>query len=310
MKKTIAILAILTLTTSPMMAQTAEANASKIIDMTNSVVDLYNSYLPYLKKVREGLSRADENIERLSENIERSAYSWDCAYISMSDGSVSMFQKYTAAAPTFTEKANIQSGIKYVQDNTERLSKTCSEFKDYFVNKEYKQDTDWKKFEELYQNMDKAYTDLSGMWSKTIRLAAEASDRSELVLIKKSPIAEFIIPMKTDLSLAAKIIDRFTEDEVDNVAVKKDIETLKAAVEKNKSLVGKNVANLEKYSSKGNYEGYYSSMEEFVELATKLENLIDPANEMDEERRNEQIENTYSMINYKYNSLVQNYNMM
>ena len=310
MKKTITILTVLLLSFSSMTAQTSEANASKIIDMTNHVVDMYNSYLNSLKKVRQGLEAADKSYEVLSENIERSAYSWDCAYITLRSDYREEFEKAAAAAPAFPEKANIQSGVKYVQDNTERLSKSCSEFREYFIKKEYKQDTDWKKYEELYKNMETAYTDLSGMWSKTMKLAAEAGDRSELVLLKKSPIAEFIIPMKTDLSSAARLLDMFTEEEVDNAAIKKDIEALKKAVEKNKSLTGKNVANLEKYSSKPNYGGYYESMEEFIELATKLENLMDPANTMDEERRNQQIENTYSMINYKYNSLVENYNIM
>ena len=310
MKKTIAILAALLLSVSSITAQTAEANASKIIDMTNYVVDMYNGYLSSLKKVRKGLETADNNFETLSENIERTAYSWDCAYIILRSDYREKFEKAAAAAPAFPEKANIQSGIKYVQDNTERLSKSCSDFKNYFVKKEYKQDTDWTTFEELYKNMETAYIDLSDMWSKTMKLAAEAGDRSELVLLKKSPIAEFIIPMKTDLSSAAKIIDKFAEDEVDNADIKNAIEVLKKAVEKNRVLTGKNVANLEKYSSKPNYEGYYSMMDDFIELATKLENLMDPANAMDEERRNEQIENTYSLISYKYNSLVENYNIM
>ncbi len=310
MKKIIPILATLLLSASSIMAQTAEANATKIIDVTNHVVDIYNSYLNNLKKVRQGLETADNNYEVLSENIERSAQSWDCVNIIIRSDYREKFERAVAAAPAFPEKANIQSGVKYVQDNTERLSKSCSEFKDYFVKKEYKQDTDWKKFEELYKNMGTAYVDVSGMWSKTIKLAAEAGDRSELVLLKKSPIAEFIIPMKTDLSLASKILGKFSEDEVDNAAVKKDIETLRQNVAKNKVLTGKNVANLEKYSSKPNYDGYYQMMDEFVELATKLEGLMNPTNTMDEEKRNQQIENTYSMISYKYNSLVENYNIM
>lgn len=310
MKKTTVILAILLLGTSSLNAQTAEANASKIIEATNNVVDLYNSYLPHLKKVRKGLETAEQNYETLSDNIERTAYSWDCAYIILRSDYREKFEKAVAAAPAFPEKASIQSGIKYVKDNTERLSKSCAEFKDYFVKKEYKQDAGWKKYEELFKKMETAYIDLSGTWSKTIKLAAEAGDRSELVLLKKSPIAEFIIPMKTDLSTAAKILDKFREEELDNAAIKKDIEILKSAIAKNRVLTGKNVANLEKYSSKPNYEGYYLMMDDFVELATKLEGLMNPSNIMDEEKRNQQIENTYSMISYKYNSLVENYNIM
>ncbi len=310
MKKTILILAALLLSTTLIKAQTSEASASKIVEVTNHVVDMYNSYLSNLKKVRNGLDIAASNHEALSENIERSAQSWDCAYIILRSDYRESFEKAIATTSAFPEKTAIQAGIKYVNENTERLSKSCADFKDYFVQKAYKQDTDWKKFDELYKNMETAYLDVSGMWSKTIRLASEAGDRAELVLLSSSPIAEFIIPMKTDLSLSSKILSRFSEEVIDNDAIKKDIKTLKQNIAKNRVLTGKNVANLEKYSSKPNYDGYYQMMDDFVELATKLESLMNPANTMDEEERNQQIENTYSMISYKYNSLVENYNIM
>ncbi|MDR0660660.1 MAG: hypothetical protein LBG19_07650 [Prevotellaceae bacterium] len=137
MKITTTIPVALLLSTSSIMAQTAEANASKIIDMTNNVVDMYNGYLSNLKKVRRGLEVAEENYGVLSENIERTAHSWDCAYIILRSDYREQFEKTAAAAPAFPEKANIQSGIKYVHENTERLSKSCAAFKDYFVKKEW-----------------------------------------------------------------------------------------------------------------------------------------------------------------------------
>ena len=313
MKKLLILLSTFVLATAiPLAAQTtAEANASKIIGMTNAVVDLYNEYIPHLKKASEGLDRAVENIDILAENIHRSAHGWNCANIIVRSDYKETFEKAVKAAPAFPEKTKIQAGIKYIAANNDRLSNHCKALNEYFTKKGYMEDADFEKFQPLYDSLDAAYDDMARAWKTTIDLASEAGDRSELILLKKSPIAQFIIPMKTDLMAASKILEMFREDEIDNTAIQNAITTLKKDIDKNKVLTGKNVANLEKYSSKPNYIGYYESMEEFAEYATKLEELLNLSYQTDnEQRRQDNISTTYSMLQYKYNSLVENYNIM
>jgi len=291
----------------------AEINASKTINMTNTVVDLYNNYLSNIKKVREGLQRAEENIEILKENINRSAHGWNCTNMILHDDMVISFEKACTVAPAFAEKAKIQAEIKYAKANGERLSNHCKALNDYFNKKEYKEDEGFAKFQPLYDSLYNVYKDVSKSWLNAVNLASEAGNKSELVLLKKSPVAEFIIPMKTDLSAVSKLIDMFTEEEADFNAIQKDIEALKISVAKNKSLTGKNVANLEKYSNKLNYEGYYQSMDEAIEIAAKIEELMNPdkvKDGMNEQRVQDEIENKFSMLNWKYKSLVESYNMM
>jgi len=75
MKKIVITFYTLLLAASVMVAQTTEeANASKTIDMTNSVIDMYNNYLSNMKKVREGLEKSADNVERLKKNPNTSAY--------------------------------------------------------------------------------------------------------------------------------------------------------------------------------------------------------------------------------------------
>lgn len=310
MKKVISFLAVILVAAFPATAQVTEPDATKIIDMTNHVVDMYNSYLPNLKRASRGLKAAEQGYMALSENMERTVSSWDCVYTSLRLDYKANFEKAAAAAPSFPEKASILSGIKYIEDNTQRLGSSCKALKDYFANKEYKKDTDWERYGALYRDMEAAYTDLLNIWSIAIKLATEAGDRSELVLLAKSPIAEFVIPMKADLSLATKLLGYFSEEEIDSAAILRDVEVLKKAIEKNKSLTGKNISNLEKYSNKATYEGFYVMMEELVALISSLERLVNPTNTMDEDERNQQIENIYAIISYKYNSLVESYNAM
>lgn len=315
MKKITATLLAILLSSLCLMAQKAtqaEINASKIIGMTNSVVDLYNSYLPHMKKVREGLSRAEQNIEVLAENINRSAHSWNCSYILMRDDQMNKYEKESKAAPTFPEKTKIQAQIKYIKANTDRLSNNCKALNDYFIKKQYKEDEGFKTYKVLYDSLEIAYKDISKSWSTAISLASDAGDRSEIVLLKKSPVAQFIIPMKTDMASASKILDKFTEDEVDYNAIVKDIEALRVSAEKNRDLKGKNVANLKKYSSEPNYGGFYKTMDDFIERAIKLEGLMNPE-KVQEDSGNElqsKIQTTYTMLRDKYTSLVETYNIM
>ena len=313
MRKIYLITAIMLFSTilSAQKATQAELNASKIIDMTNSVVDLYNDYLRQLKKGREGLEKAENNIETLKENINRSAYSFNCNSIIIRSDYIEKYEKAGKAAPIFPEKTKIQAEIKYIQSNNNRLAEHCSALNNYFTKKEYKEDEGFAKYQPLYDSLYNAYKDLSASWSRAVNLSSEAGDRSELILLKKSPIAEFIIPMKTDLSAASKILEKFSEEEVDYETIVKDIDALKQDIEKHKSLTGKNVANLEKNSSKANYGGFYSSMEEFVNIATTLEELMNPAKPYDKDSyREDRMNNNYSMLREKYNSLISSYNLM
>jgi hypothetical protein len=310
MKKTSAIFTLLLLSVSAINAQTTMANSVKVIEMTNHATNMYNSYTANLKKAGDGLKRAHENMTILSESKSKTIYSWDCSNIAVESGYKEDLEKSIKATPAFSEKTEILSGINYIAENNERLANSCKALNDYFVKKEYSNDTRKAKYAELYNNLASAYTDLSGMWRKVMNLVSDAGDRAEIETLKRNPIADFIIPMKTDLSSVKKILNLFMEDQPDYSIAKKPITTLQTTIVKSRSLKGKKVAFLNQYKKKGVFEGFYLSMDKFIKVATDLEKVANPANNIDENQQKQDFNNNLSILANEYNSLIESYNMM
>ena len=310
MKKILITFCMLLMTAGIMTAQTAEeANASKIIDMTNGTIEMYNKYLSNMKKVREGLEKSAENIEVLKENINRGAHGFNCSYFGISDVEVSVFQKTVKAAPAFPEKAKIQEAVEFVIANNDEFGKRCSALTDYFNKKQYVDDAGFAKYEELFSSLNDMYSKMSDTWKTATNLASDAGDRSEVILLKKSPIAEFIIPMKEDLARVKKCVDKLYQDDVDVNALKTDIAAIEKAGQKNRSLEGKKVENLKKYSYPSFHTSFYDYVEEFVKQSTRIQELLSYDKDT-QVRMKDEINNTYYAVGRAFEGMIKSYNEM
>ena len=316
MKKVSVLLFLLILSGSAikLQAQTAqETAANNTIEMTNSVISMYNNYIRNLKNVETGLERAEENYEVLRENPKRTAHGFNCSNFTINSYEQSAYEKATKAAPAFAEKAKIQTAVDFVIKNTEEFGKRCLEMTTYFNKREHENDTEFVKYQLLYDSLYSMYERVTHAWEIALNLSSEVGDRCEIVLLKNSPISEFIIPMKEDIGKARKLMSKFSADEPDLAGIKNAIATIKKDIVANRSLTGKRVANLEKYSNKNYFEGFYLTMDDFIEYATQLSELLDPKVEIEDlspSRRNDRIGNLYSMLNGKMNSLIGHYNEM
>ena len=302
MKRTITVLTVLFFTTSALMAQITMANSSKVIEMTNFVNKMYNSYISNMDKVRHGLNISYENMEALHKNKGATIYSWDCADIALRSDYKEAFQKSIKSAPSFPEKAEIQSQINYAEQYNEYLSDCCKALNDYYTKQEFKDDKNWAKYQKLYTELATAYTDMSKIWKKTIDLATDAGDRAELVTLKRNPISEFIIPMKTDLISARKIMNMYVGDYFDNSTMKKSVADLKRNIVKSRSLNGKrNISFLNKYNKKSAFSDFYKRMDAFLKVAVALETTYVPQ---------QGDNNNLSLLINEYNSLIEIYSIM
>ena len=316
MKKVSLILCLLVMSGSviKLHSQTAqETAANNTIEMTNSVISMYNNYLRNLKNVQTGLERAEENYEKLSQNPGRSSHGFNCSNFIIVSSDQSAYEKTTKAAPAFPEKTKIQAAVDFVIKNNEEFGIRCLALTTYFNKREHENDTKFVKYQVLYDSLHSMYEQVSSAWETALNLSSEVGDRCEIIFLKKSPVSEFIIPMKEDIGKARKMMSKFSAEEPDVANIKSDIEAMKKAVVANRSLTGKRVANLEKFSSKNYFESFYLTMDDFIEYATQLRDLLDPTVEIKDVSpniREDRIRNYYSMLNNKMNSLISHYNEM
>ena len=311
------LLSLVLLSGSFLMAQKKqtpqEASAAKMIEMTNGVIEMYNNYVGNLKKVGTGLERSMENRESLGKNPKSGSHGFNCSNFIIVSSYQDAYEAASKAAPTFPEKAQIQKSVAFVIANTPEFGKRCSALSDYFNQRQHESDPQFVKYQVLHDSLQSMYTQVSAAWNVALALSSEVGDRCEILFLKNSPISEFIIPMKEDLSSVKKIISKFRQDDVDLVSIKADIEILKTTIEKSRSLTGKRVANLEKYSSKGMFTSFYLSMDDFIKNATKLRDYLDPEvifEDIQPSHRNDRIKNFYSIIGDDQRSLIEAYNEM
>ena len=310
MKKIVITFCVLLLTASVMLAQTPdEANASKTIDMTNSVIEMYNNYLSNMKKVREGLEKSAENVENLKKNPNTSAYGYNCSSFTIRSSEISAYQTASKAAPSYPEKAKIQESTDFVIANNEEFAKRCAALSDYFVQKQYADDAGFVQFEVLFNSLDDMYTSISDSWDTATNLSSDAGDRSEVVLLKNSPIVDFIVPMKEDLSRVKKLIDKLHQDDINMAAIQTDIAAIETAAQKNRSMEGKKKENLEKYSYPSYHTSFYAYLDDLIKEVAKLQDLWNDE-ETDPERINQRIEYSYYAINRAYEGMIESYNEM
>ena len=313
MKKTTIIFSLLLLVGSVSFAQKQtpqEASASKIINMTNGVIDMYNNYTKNLKKIREGLNKSVENRESLEKNPKSSGYGFNCNSFIITDSDIATYEKAAKAAPAFPEKIKIQEAVAFVTANNDELAKRCSALSDYFNQKKHVDDAGFVQYQELFDSLSDMYVQISGAWKTATELASDAGDRSEILFLKKSPISEFIIPMKEDLSRAKKLIDKLYEDEIDHAEIKADIATIEKEAEKNRSMTGKRKANLEKYSYPSFHTSFYAYIDDLVKDATKLNDLLNPEISASESHLEDKINNTYYSVSGAYKGMITSYNEM
>ena len=310
MKKIVITFYTLLLAASVMMAQTTEeANASKTIDMTNSVIDMYNNYLSNMKKVREGLEKSADNVERLKKNPNTSAYGYNCANFTIRSSEISAYQTASKATPSFPEKAKIQESTDFVIANNEEFAKRCAALSEYFTKKQYADDAGFAQFEVLFNSLDDMYTAISDSWDIATDLSSDAGDRSEVILLKNSPIVDFIVPMKEDLSRVKKLIDKLYQDDIDMAAIKTDISAIETAAQKNRSMEGKKKENLEKYSYPSYHTSFYAYLDDLVKEVGNLQETLN-ADDIDQERKNQRMEYSFYAINRSYEGMIESYNEM
>ncbi len=251
----------------------SDINASKLISLTNTVIDISNKYIDQYQYYQNRLDDGVKLHDRYKENFNPSHS------VSMNGSAsfpiaVGYFNKYDealkAVPATVKEKAAISNAVKAARATTDKLEKWSARMKTYFEGKEFASDQ-FAAYPAINDSLEYYLTATRQAWRKAANIASDAGDDAEMQLLKKDPISQFLIPMKTDLKLFDQIIDEFSDqtdqETPDFTELKKQMETLKANVAKNKSTQGKNVSLL---SHEDAYTGYYDDLESFLKTLTDL----------------------------------------
>jgi hypothetical protein len=288
----------------------AEVQASKVIDYTNEVIDLNNEQIKELKNYNRVLTEAERAMERISTGKYDSRFPAPFSTQTTYRVQEGYFIKYDEAekkAPVFAEKVEIIKLVANARETVNKLGVWSNKLGDYFTKKEFEKDEKYATYPVLVDSFKYYLSGSKKAWHAAVSKASDAGEAAEIIILKKSKIAQFIIPMKTNLKLLENAVDELyglvNEDEIsaDGLAtLKEHVTALSASLAKDKSVAGKNMALI-------NHESDYTSFFEHGEGCAKYISLI--IEELSKNEPNDdKLDSNFKMVKTEYDYVIKNYN--
>jgi hypothetical protein len=286
----------------------AEITASKVIEYTNAVIDLNNRQTKKLKEYDRVIEYGEKHYERYNRSYDpKFPVSFTQTKYPVPAGYIAQYEEAEKKAPTFPEKNDIIGLVKKARHSVAKLDEWSDKMGSYYKGAEFAKD-DFAGYAPIRDSVEYYLKESKNNWRAAVRRASDVGSASENILLKKSKLAAFVIPMKADLNLMKNLVNdlyTYVDDEeesgdIDLAYLKTKMDEMNASLSKNKDVTGKNVAVLHNVAD---YEYFYSKGEEVTKYFSRiLEGLS--ATDMDTDKLN----SNFTMLNQEYNQLIEIYN--
>lgn len=269
--------------------------ASNIIEYTNLIVDMSNNHNRYL-------DQAASNTDRIEKGLQNPNDPFSFSGIIKPFNLPAHYSKLKVEEPVsdlsnedqkfFKEKV---TGYMAVYNS---LKKSNDELHDYLTAQDYKDDKGAKGFvllDSVRAKIQQAYV-LKNELMKKVEVVADASEE---VILKDSPLKDYIIAMKSDMKNIRQFIDLLESDKYAAVAdkAKAQYDSLDAAQAQHAKL---DLGNAKKANKDTQFTAFYERLHSFLLDARKmLRNGTE---------KGDLTESDLSTLNSDYDSLISSYN--
>lgn len=280
----------------------AELDASNIIKLSNSVIELSNMNRTSADNYQSMLSTAESNMSKLKRNPNIQTFFVNYKNFQASFGDQKEYNAAYKGAPEFAEKKDIANTISAANKDIENAIKWATAMSLYFSEKTYLTDTEFAQYPAMQDSLSFYFKKGYNGWSVASRLASQAGNNAELLLLKKSKIADFIIPMKSDLNGLEAIMELFVQDEVDSNQVKTQLATVSQSIALNKDISTKDVKKLSDIYYKEVFQKFYAKSEATLKAMETFNQ------ELEANPQSARLNSLYSNITTNFRSAVEEYN--
>lgn len=280
----------------------AELDASNIIRLCNSVIELSNKNRTSADNYKNMLSTAESNMSKLKRNPSTQPFFVDYKNFAGCFGDQKEYQLALKAAPDFAEKKDIANTITAANKDIDNAIKWATALSEYFSTKKFQTDTDFAQYPAIQDSLSYYFQKGYNGWSAASGLASRAGNNAELILLQKSKIAEFVIPMKSDLNGLEAIMELFNQDKIDSDQIKAELATLSESIAKDKDISTKDVKKLSDLYYKEVFQKFYSKSEETVKSMTAFNQ------ELEANPQSDRLRSLYGYVTSNYRSVVEEYN--
>ncbi|RAJ26334.1 hypothetical protein [Pedobacter cryoconitis] len=278
----------------------AADTASRVIEYTNLVVDMANSHNAYLKNILGNT----EKIESALKNPEDKFGFLGIIHPHVVKFTVNNMNGVTIEnpVPELGKENQAYFKMQVTQYNTkfEKMNTDYKQLRDYLTAQDYKDDKGAKGYaliDTIRGTVQELYTGKIVLMKKVNEIA----DAAEIVVLKDSPLKEYIIAMKTDMKNIRNFVDLLSDNANSYTKIsakaQADFAALESAQTKNATL---NMENAKKANKEGNYKNFYES---FHNLLLRTKKTLRDARES-----GKLTSNAIEELDSGYDGLIRNYN--
>lgn len=262
-------------------ASPEKIKASKIIRMCNSVIDWANLDIQMVESYSTAVNGADYELNKLKSNMNIKPSFLNYKMYSVNQERQTEYTNASKLAPVFEEKVAMQNAVTTANADMVSIVRTTKALSDYFLDATYKTDTDFSRYAALKDSAEFYIAKGHTSWRTASRLASEAGDNAELLILKGSKLAEFIIPMKTDLMALNGMFNEVTDKNADLSEISKKLSALSTSINTNKDISTKDVKKLSDAYYREVYQTFYRKCSDATASLSKLVDIMqtDPAAE-------------------------------
>ncbi|QNK64045.1 hypothetical protein H7F33_06015 [Pedobacter sp. PAMC26386] len=242
--------------------------ASRIIEYTNLVVDMANSHNSYLRDILNNTDRVENGLKKPNDTFAflgiTPPHLINTGLRNMNDVTIEKpIDELGKENQAFfkTQVAQYNTIFDKVKDGYKQLD-------DYLKAQDYKDDKGAKGhilIDTIRNNVQKLYTGKIVLMKRVNEIA----DAAEIVVLKDSPLRDYIVAMKTDMKSFRAYTDMLANNSSNYAKISEKAQTgfksLEAAQAKNAAL---NIENAKKANKDGQYKRFYEGFHDLL-LRTK-----------------------------------------
>ena len=242
--------------------------ANEVIEYTNAIVDLSNKNSDYVVRLVKNADRVEEILKGKSNPVFLGSIIKPVMIPTFNHG------KITADKPVNALNKEDQTFFKEkVAGFTgafDKLKATYSKLDDYLKAQDYKDDKGAKGL----ALADSIRSDAQSFFDQKVVLMKrvnEVADASEVIILKDSPLKDYIIAMKADMQAVRNYIDLLEKGGDDFGKISAQAQTAYDALEKDQAThAAIDQKNAEKESKASSYKSFYDSFHDFLLMAKRI----------------------------------------
>ncbi|WP_128330250.1 hypothetical protein [Apibacter sp. HY039] len=272
------------------------------IKYSNAVIYYRNFVVLQLKKYENVLAQSENNFIKIKYDAQPEPLI--LPLVIQDSGQRTQYLETYKNISNLPVKNEIHKKIILAENQYASYLRTCQEISDYFVLRRYIKDDDRKLYNSLKDSLNAKVTNAVALWDEVSHEAELIGNEAEKGLLQTSKIAEFVVPMKENLTQVQGIWKELQQATLIRESLSQKNKEFFNSIQHNKNLP-KNNSLLKSADYLIVYQDFYLSCGLIHEYVGILLQKVEKADYKSAETYYKMIGNEYDKLVSFYNTFIQ-----